>query len=174
MARTLARIARGTAAAVAVLAWTGHAPAPVGVTGPRAPQPLPAERVFSFFALGDTGCPGAGGFAPVLDGAGCPESEGTVFLPLRYLSAGGVTAFHKDGELHAPAASVEVIDTVGAGDTFNAGFLAGLNDAGVLEKAQVRAGLSEHVLRDALALGVKAAGVTVSRAGANPPRRSEL
>ena len=55
MARTLARIALGTAAAVAVLAWTGHAPAPVGVTGPPAPQPLPAERVFSFFALGDTG-----------------------------------------------------------------------------------------------------------------------
>lgn len=55
MARTLARIALGAAAAVAILAWMGRAPAPVGVAGPRAPQPLPAERAFSFFALGDTG-----------------------------------------------------------------------------------------------------------------------
>jgi len=55
VARTLARIALGAAAAVAILAWMGRAPAPVGVAGPRAPQPLPAERAVSYFALGATG-----------------------------------------------------------------------------------------------------------------------
>jgi fructokinase len=38
----------------------------------------------------------------------------------------------------------------------------------------VRAGLSEDALRTALDLGVRAAAVTVARAGANPPRRAEL
>jgi fructokinase len=73
-----------------------------------------------------------------------------------------------------PAERVEVVDTVGAGDTFNGGFLAGLADAGLLDKARLRAGLPEQAVRDALTLGVRAAAVTVSRAGANPPRREDL
>jgi len=67
-----------------------------------------------------------------------------------------------------------VIDTVGAGDTFNAGVLAALAEAGALAVDAVRAGLDPATLRAALELGVRAAAVTVSRAGANPPRRDEL
>jgi len=55
MVRTLACVALATAAAAAALAWAGRAPTPVSVPGPQAQEPLPAERVFSFFALGDTG-----------------------------------------------------------------------------------------------------------------------
>ena len=66
-----------------------------------------------------------------------------------------------------------VVDTVGAGDTFNAGLLASLHEQDLLTKATV-ADLSESAVRDALNLGVKAAAVTVSRAGANPPWRNEL
>jgi fructokinase len=88
--------------------------------------------------------------------------------------ADGVTAYHAGGELHVNSEMVQVVDTVGAGDTFNAGVLAGLADAGVLDKATFAAGISDDVLRDAMTLGVKAAAVTVSRAGANPPKRSEL
>ena len=66
-----------------------------------------------------------------------------------------------------------VVDTVGAGDTFNAGLLASLHEQGLLTKTAV-SHLSESAVRDALSLGVKAAAVTVSRAGANPPWRHEL
>ena len=88
--------------------------------------------------------------------------------------AEGVTAYGAGDPLRVPAETVEVADTVGAGDTFNAGVLAGLADAGMMEKAAVRAGLPPEVLQAALSLGVRAAAVTVSRAGANPPHREDL
>lgn len=88
--------------------------------------------------------------------------------------ADGVTAFGAGTPLKVAARRVAVVDTVGAGDTFNAGFLAGLGDAGALDKRALRAGLSGDVLHAALALGVQAAAITVSRAGANPPMRAEL
>ncbi len=65
------------------------------------------------------------------------------------------------------------MDTVGAGDTFDAGILASLKMQGLLTKAQV-ASLTEEQIRKALALGAKAAAVTVSRAGANPPFAHEI
>ena len=87
--------------------------------------------------------------------------------------ADGVTALTPHLRVEVPAVRTAVIDTVGAGDTFNAGLLAGLSEAGVLDKAGL-AGLSESALRTALELGARAASVTVSRAGANPPWRAEL
>lgn len=86
----------------------------------------------------------------------------------------GVTAFHAGGEVHVDAHTVQVVDTVGAGDTFNAGFLAGLDEAGALDLSAIRSGLSEDAIRAAMTLGVQAAAVTVTRAGANPPTRAEL
>jgi len=71
------------------------------------------------------------------------------------------------------ATPVTVADTVGAGDTFNAGALAALHEAGVLTKRGIAA-LGDDVLDAALTLGTRAAAVTVSRAGANPPWRHEL
>ncbi|MBC6437488.1 MAG: carbohydrate kinase [Rhodobacteraceae bacterium] len=88
--------------------------------------------------------------------------------------ARGVRAIGPGCRLHAPARDVGVIDTVGAGDTFNGGFLAGLSEAGVLSKPALARGLRHDALGAALELGTAAAGVTVSRAGANPPRREEL
>ncbi len=85
----------------------------------------------------------------------------------------GVTAY-LPGRKHSVAANlVEVVDTVGAGDTFNAGLLAGLNDAGHLSKDTLT-DISEADLLAALTLGNRAAAITVSRAGANPPTRAEL
>ena len=66
-----------------------------------------------------------------------------------------------------------VADTVGAGDTFNAGALCALHEAGALAKARLSA-LTDAELDAALTLGTRAAAITVSRAGANPPWRPEL
>lgn len=71
------------------------------------------------------------------------------------------------------ATRVTVADTVGAGDTFNAGVLAALHEAGVLTKSALTT-LPDAVLDAALSLGTRAAAITVSRAGANPPWRHEL
>lgn len=87
--------------------------------------------------------------------------------------ADGVTAYHADGDLFVASQRVEVVDTVGAGDTFNAGVLAAFHDHGVLDKAAIRS-LTPQVLEAAMTLGARAAAITVSRAGANPPTRAEL
>ena len=68
---------------------------------------------------------------------------------------------------------VDVVDTVGAGDTFNAGVLASLDEAGLLTKERVRT-LDKDAISAALSLGARAAAITVSRAGANPPTKAEL
>lgn len=81
---------------------------------------------------------------------------------------------HWSGQLlDAPAMRVEVADTIGAGDTFNAGVLAALDRAGVLSRAGLDH-LTPEVLAQALALGTRAAAITVSRPGANPPWAHEL
>jgi fructokinase len=87
--------------------------------------------------------------------------------------ADGVTGYTQDQTVHVDAQRVEVVDTVGAGDTFTAGVLASLQEAGLLTKAALPS-LTQEQISAALTLGAKAAAVTVSRAGANPPWRSEL
>lgn len=87
--------------------------------------------------------------------------------------AEGAHGFTAGFHAFAPANKVKVADTVGAGDTFNAGVLASLHKAGVLTKAGV-ASLDEATVTDALTLGNRAAAVTVSRPGANPPWSHEL
>lgn len=86
----------------------------------------------------------------------------------------GATAYFGNGESVTVAAeTVTVVDTVGAGDTFNAGVMASLERNGLLCKNAI-ANLSTEALHDALAFGAKIAAVTVSRAGANPPWAHEL
>ncbi len=87
--------------------------------------------------------------------------------------ARGATAFTAGGATFVAARPVMVADTVGAGDTFNAGVLAALHRAGRLTPAGIAA-LDEAALAEALDLGVRAAAVTVSRPGANPPWEDEI
>lgn len=85
----------------------------------------------------------------------------------------GVDAYTKDKKLSVAAQKVEVVDTIGAGDTFNAGFLSGLSNANCLSKEGVKT-INSANLEKAIELGNRVAGITVSRAGANPPWLKEL
>jgi fructokinase len=88
--------------------------------------------------------------------------------------ARGSVGITKSGlEFIVPAAPVDIADSVGAGDTFNAGLLAALQAQGALSKEAIRA-IDEKTLMEAFEMGNRAAEVTVSRKGANPPWRSEL
>ena len=79
----------------------------------------------------------------------------------------GLSAFTRDGRIDCPAAKVELVDSVGAGDTIGAVIVEGLLKYGL-------GGLKADVLRQVLERAAKAAGITCSRAGANPPWKEEL
>ena len=87
--------------------------------------------------------------------------------------AAGVTAYNKAGKCHQAAKKVEVVDTIGAGDTFNAGFLAGLEEKGCLTKAAL-ADIDNNNLLHALNMANNVAAFTVSQAGAVPPWREQI
>lgn len=73
---------------------------------------------------------------------------------------------------------VAVVDTVGAGDSFMAGLLSGLLDAGLLGGAGARAAwaspAAEAAVRAAVARGIATGAWTVQRAGAGGPTRADL
>jgi fructokinase len=87
--------------------------------------------------------------------------------------AEGVTVLTRDAAADVPAQKAQVVDTVGAGDTFSAGFLADLETAGLLTKSAL-SGANMDDLTRAAAFGARVAAITVARAGANPPWASEL
>lgn len=87
--------------------------------------------------------------------------------------AAGARAVTATQDRFVAAQKVTVADTVGAGDTFNAGALCALHQAGALTKDRLAA-VTDAELDAALSLGTRAAAVTVSRPGANPPWVNEL
>ena len=112
------------------------------------------------------------GAGEAADLAGAIIARGTKMVFITE-GAKGATCYTAQGAYFEPSLKVEVKDTVGAGDTFNAGVLAALARAGAVDKTSV-AGADEALIRSMLRLGVQAAAVTVSRAGANPPWAAEL
>jgi fructokinase len=81
--------------------------------------------------------------------------------------AEGAVALGPSGILEVPAVSVEVVDTIGAGDAYMASLISS-----ALDDPQLFG--SEPALRRALRRAAITAAITVSRAGANPPTRREV
>lgn len=86
----------------------------------------------------------------------------------------GVIAWHRTaGRLEVPSPKIALVDTIGAGDTFQGALLVALAERGRAGVADLAA-IGRDELAEALAFGTAAAAVTCSRAGANPPWRREL
>ncbi|PZH15372.1 carbohydrate kinase [Streptomyces sp. NTH33] len=86
----------------------------------------------------------------------------------------GLTAFTKDGAVHSvPGEKVDVVDTIGAGDTVNAALLHALSVRDALSPEGL-AGLDAPGWTGLLRFAARAAAVTCSRAGAEPPYAAEV
>jgi fructokinase len=93
-------------------------------------------------------------------------SDGVALVVVTY-GAKGLTGYTSAEAIAVDAVKVEVVDTVGAGDTVGA----------VLVEAIIEKGLSNltgDLLRNALTRAAGAAAITCSRTGARPPSKMEL
>lgn len=92
------------------------------------------------------------------------------------MGASGAFAVTRAGVTHVAGQRVDVVDTVGAGDTFMSALIHGLIAIG-LDSADAREdlrGIDDRSLSDLLEFSARAAAVTVSRPGADPPLLREL
>ena len=93
-------------------------------------------------------------------------ADGVALVVVTY-GAKGLTGYTAAGSVAVEAVKVDVVDTVGAGDTVGA----------VLVEAIVEKGLSNltgDLLKQTLIRAAKAAAITCSRMGAKPPSKMEI
>ena len=90
--------------------------------------------------------------------------------------AEGALWLDREGPVEIASRPVRVADTIGAGDTFGAGLLDALWERGRLgaEGRAALAALPRAEVAEVLEHAARAAAVTVSRPGADPPYRHEL
>jgi fructokinase len=87
------------------------------------------------------------------------------------LGARGAFGAHRDLRVHVASPKVDVVDTIGAGDAFGAALMAWLYDH---ESIRPDLSLAEDELRAALDYACLAGALTCTRAGADPPWKSEM
>ena len=111
------------------------------------------------------------------EGAVCRELLAGDATELVLLTRGsqGAIGFAEGATLPVPASPTELVDTVGAGDSFMAATLAMLCEWGVVADGEgALSALDDDRVRLLVRGATAAAAVTCSRRGANPPRRREL
>ena len=88
----------------------------------------------------------------------------------------GVFAVSADVEISRPPVPLEMVDTVGAGDSFTSGLLDGLRRADLLggPRRDALAAIDESTLASVLEEAALVAAITCSRPGADPPTRAEV
>ncbi|WP_108662967.1 carbohydrate kinase family protein [Acuticoccus kandeliae] len=85
----------------------------------------------------------------------------------------GARAFLPSGAFEVAAEAVDLVDTVGAGDSFLAALLTALSDDGRINRTALGA-ISAEAAGRAMAFASRAAAITCSRRGADLPRRADL
>ena len=90
-----------------------------------------------------------------------------VFLVVVTRGANGIVGFTEDGRVEVPGVKVDVVDTVGAGDTVGAIVVEAMIEHGLIE-------LRGDRLQEVLSRAAHAAAITCSRPGAEPPYKHEL
>ena len=88
-------------------------------------------------------------------------------------SEGSKVIYGNGNEAFAKSYKVDVVDTIAAGDTFNAGFLLNLDEQDLLDRDSLNT-INNDQLTQALSFANKVASITVTRKGANPPWHEEL
>jgi fructokinase len=88
----------------------------------------------------------------------------------------GVYAVCTGVELHRPAVSIDLVDTVGAGDSFTSGLLEALHRADLIggSRREAIATIDESTLASVVDAAALTAAITCSRPGADPPTRVEI
>ncbi len=99
--------------------------------------------------------------------------NGVKFVILTLGSKGSKVIYENGKEVFAKSEKADVVDTIAAGDTFNAGFLLNLDVQDLLDRESLNT-VSETQLTKALTFANKVASITVTRKGANPPWHEEL
>ena len=89
------------------------------------------------------------------------------FLVVVTQGANGLMGYTSDGRVEVPGVKVDVVDTVGAGDTVGAIVVEAMLAHGLVE-------LRGDLLRGVLTRAAAAAAITCSRKGAQPPYKHEL
>jgi fructokinase len=85
----------------------------------------------------------------------------------------GASAWTRAAQADVPSPETKVIDTVGAGDTFQAALLTWLDEHGALTP-EALSNLDAASLDTLLRFAARAAAITCSRRGADMPRRADL
>lgn len=85
----------------------------------------------------------------------------------------GAAGYTRTSSVRMPPVRVEVVDTVGAGDTFQAALLTWLAETGRLSRRAI-ADIGAAALADALGFAGRAAAITCGRRGADLPRRTDV
>jgi fructokinase len=85
----------------------------------------------------------------------------------------GAVAWSAAGRADAGSPKVQVVDTVGAGDTFQAAMLCWLHEQQLLDADSLRT-MAPARMAEMLGFAARAAAITCGRRGADLPRRAEL
>lgn len=103
-------------------------------------------------------------------------SRGPALVVITRGGDGALAVGRSSGAVERPGVPVDVVDTVGAGDSFMAALLAGLRRRGLLgsDVRDALSALGADVVGDVLDEAVAVSAVTCSRRGADPPTAAEM